>query len=320
MIKSTHSEFEKLISGSSVNSTPELQGFLDGIGVPYTRLDSVLTLNPGMELLDEAAIRAELQHLVSESQLSTLDVEIHRVAQSTNDVVMQRLVDSRSTAILCAAEMQTAGKGRRGRRWVSPFGRNIYLTYGRYVKRQLSELGGLSLIVGMVVVDVLRAMGLEQVGLKWPNDIVLGGGKLGGILLELRASDTRGIGLVAGVGLNLALKEEDASSIDQPWSTVSSQLELPRNILLGRLGGKIVNAIQSFEDLGFDSFAEKWSEYNLYTGQQINVIRGSEIISGIDSGVDSAGNLLLRTAAGLEAHNSGEVSVRPVVTRPVVTK
>ena len=92
MIKSTHSEFEKLISGSSVNSTPELQGFLDGIGVPYTRLDSVLTLNPGMELLDEAAIRAELQHLVSESQLSTLDVEIHRVAQSTNDVVMQRLV------------------------------------------------------------------------------------------------------------------------------------------------------------------------------------------------------------------------------------
>ena len=312
MIKSTHPEFEKLIAGNPVNSTLELLGFLDGIGVPYTRQGSVLTLNHGMELLDEGAIRTELQHLVSELQMSTLDLEIHRVTQSTNDVVMQRLVESQSTAILCAAEMQTAGKGRRGRRWISPFGRNVYLTYGRFIGRQLSELGGLSLVVGMVVVDVLRAMGLERVGLKWPNDILLGGGKLGGILLELRASDTGGIGLVAGVGLNLALNLEESLSIDQPWSAISSQLEMPRNILLGTLGGRIVNAIQTFEDVGFDSFAEKWSEYNLYTGQQVNVIRGSETISGIDSGVDQQGNLLLRTGTGLEVYNSGEVSVRPV--------
>ena len=312
MIKSTHPEFEKLIAGNPVNSTLELLGFLDGIGVPYTRQGSVLTLNHGMELLDEGAIRTELQHLVSELQMSTLDLEIHRVTQSTNDVVMQRLVESQSTAILCAAEMQTAGKGRRGRRWISPFGRNVYLTYGRFIGRQLSELGGLSLVVGMVVVDVLRDMGLERVGLKWPNDILLGGGKLGGILLELRASDTGGIGLVAGVGLNLALNVKESLNIDQPWSAISSQLEMPRNILLGALGGRIVNAIQTFEDVGFDSFAEKWSEYNLYTGQQVNVIRGSETISGIDSGVDQQGNLLLRTGAGLEVHNSGEVSVRPV--------
>ena len=312
MIKSTHPEFEKLIAGNPVYSTLELLDFLDGIGVSYTRQGSVLTLNHGMELLDEGAIRTELQHLVSELQMSTLDLEIHRVTQSTNDVVMQRLVESQSTAILCAAEMQTAGKGRRGRRWISPFGRNVYLTYGRFIGRQLSELGGLSLVVGMVVVDVLRAMGLERVGLKWPNDILLGGGKLGGILLELRASDTGGIGLVAGVGLNLALNLEESLSIDQPWSAISSQLEMPRNILLGALGGRIVNAIQTFEDVGFDSFAEKWSEYNLYTGQQVNVIRGSETISGIDSGVDQQGNLLLRTGTGLEVYNSGEVSVRPV--------
>lgn len=314
MIKSTHPEFEKLIAGNPVNSTLELLDFLDGIGVPYTRQGSVLTLNPGMELLDEDAIRTELQHLVSELQMSTLDLEIHRVTQSTNDVVMQRLIERQSTAILCAAEMQTAGKGRRGRRWISPFGRNVYLTYGRFIGRQLSELGGLSLVVGMVVVDVLRAMGLERVGLKWPNDILLGGGKLGGILLELRASDAGGIGLVAGVGLNLALNVKESLSIDQPWSAISSQLEMPRNILLGALGGRIVNAIQAFEDVGFDSFAEKWSEYNLYTGQQVNVIRGSETISGIDCGVDQEGNLLLRTGAGLEVHNSGEVSVRPVTS------
>jgi BirA family biotin operon repressor/biotin-[acetyl-CoA-carboxylase] ligase len=312
MIKSTHSEFEKLISGNPVNSSPELLDFLDGIGVPYTNQGSVLALNPGMELLDESAIRAELQHLVSEFRMLTLDLEIHRVTRSTNDVVMQRLTEGQSTAILCAAEMQTSGKGRRGRQWVSPFGRNVYLTYGRFVGRQLSELGGLSLVVGMVVVDVLRSMGLEQVGLKWPNDILLGGGKLGGILLELRASGARGIGLVAGVGLNLVLGAEEASSIDQPWSTVSSQLEMPRNVLLGMLGGRIVNAIQAFEDVGFDSYAQRWSEYNLYDGQQVNVIRGSEIISGIDSGVDRKGNLLLRTEAGLEVHNSGEVSVRLV--------
>jgi BirA family biotin operon repressor/biotin-[acetyl-CoA-carboxylase] ligase len=164
----------------------------------------------------------------------------------------------------------------------------------------------------MLVVDVLRSMGLERVGLKWPNDIVLDGGKLGGILLELRASDVRGIGLVAGVGLNLSLRAEEASTIGQPWSVISSQVAMPRNILLGRLGGMMVNVIQAFEDVGFDSYVEKWGEYNLYAGQQINVIRGSEIISGIDSGVDREGNLLLRTEGGMEVHNSGEVSVRPV--------
>ena len=312
MIKSTHPEFERLISGDIVKSTPELRGFLDEIRVAYTERDSVLTLNSGMELLDEAVIRAELQHLVSEIRMSTLDLEIHRVTRSTNDLVMQRLAESQNSEILCAAEMQTAGKGRRGRQWISPFGRNVYLTHGRFVRRQLSELGGLSLVVGMTVVDVLRSMGLDQVGLKWPNDILLGGGKLGGILLELRTADSRGIGLVSGVGLNLALREEEAHGIDQPWTTVSSQLEMPRNILLGMLGGKIANAIQTFEDLGFSFFAEKWSDYNLYAGQQVNVIRGSEIISGIDSGVDQEGNLLLRTAGGLEVHNSGEVSVRPV--------
>ena len=310
MIKSTHPEFEKLIAGNQVDSTQELVDFLDSIDIPYTRQGSVLELNPGIELLDEAAIRIELQHLVSASQMSILDLEIHRVTQSTNDVVMQRLVESRSRSILCAAEMQTAGKGRRGRRWISPFGRNIYLTYGGFIDRQLPELGGLSLVVGMVVVDVLRAMGLEGVGLKWPNDILLDGGKLGGILVELRAADTNGIGIVAGVGLNLAFNEKESSSIDQPWSAIDSQLEMPRNNLLGALGGALVNAVQVFEDVGFDSFAEKWSEYNLYAGQQVNVVRGSETISGIDSGVDQEGNLLLRTEAGLEVHNSGEVSVR----------
>ena len=315
MIKSTHPEFERLISGELVYSTLELLGFLDGIGVPYTKQGSALTLNPGMELLDEASIQAELRNWVSNLQMSALDLEIHRVTQSTNGVVMQRLVESQSTEMLCAAEMQTAGKGRRGRSWVSPFGRNIYLTYGRFSARQLSELSGLSLVVGMLVVDVLRSMGLEEVGLKWPNDIVSGGGKLGGILLELSAFDARGTALVAGVGLNLSLQAEEASSIDQPWSAVSSQLKMPRNILLGTIGGMIVNAMQAFEDVGFESFAEKWGDYNLYAGQQINVIRGNEIISGIDSGIDQAGNLLLLTDAGMEVYNSGEVSVRPLNRR-----
>ena len=313
MIKSTDSEFEKLILGEPVDSTLELLGFLDDVGVPYSKKGSLLTLNPGLDLLDEAPIRAELQSWVPERQMSTLDLEIHRVTQSTNDVVMQRLVDNQTTAILCAAEMQTAGKGRRGRRWVSPFGRNIYLTYGRFVGRHLFELGGLSLVIGMIVVDALRSMGLKRVGLKWPNDIVLDGGKLGGILLELRASDARGTGLVAGVGLNLSLKPGEASNIDQPWSVISSQLAMPRNILLGRLGGMMIMAIQAFEDVGFDSYADKWGDYNLYNGRPINVIRGSEIISGIDEGVDRDGNLLLRTEAGLQVYNSGEVSVRPVI-------
>ena len=178
MIKSTHPEFERMASGETVPNSDLLIGFLEEAGVPHEVDTSGVRLSGELELLDPKRILAVAGN-------EQLDLEIHRVIGSTNDTVMQRLSDSGCSELLCTAEMQTAGKGRRGRSWVSPFGRNIYVTYGRFLQRDLSDLGGLSIVVGMQAVDTLRGFGLEGIGLKWPNDILLAGGKLGGILVEL---------------------------------------------------------------------------------------------------------------------------------------
>ena len=309
MIKSTHPEFEKLIAGHSVTAGEELVDFLDTVGVSYKKAGPFVTIDSSLVLLNEGAICSEMTRLVSASQMDLLDLEIHRVTTSTNDVVIQRLSSGDSVSILCVAEMQTAGKGRRGRSWVSPFGRNIYLTYGCIVQRKPSELCGLSLVIGMTVVDVLRALGLKQVGLKWPNDILLDGGKLGGILVEL-SSSPNGVGVVVGLGLNIALASTDADLINQRWSVFGPDIGISRNVLLGNLSGEILNAIQKFENVGFESFSEGWTDYNLYYGHRINVIQGEEISSGVDCGVDIEGNLLLLTDFGIQVYGSGEVSVR----------
>ena len=314
MIKSSHPEFEKLISGHSVPAGAELVEFLDALGVAYSKIGAFLTIDSSLVLLDERAICAEMRQLVPASQMDLLDIEIHRVTTSTNDVVVQRLSSGHSTSILCAAEMQTAGKGRRGRSWVSPFGRNIYLTYGCVVQCRASELSGLSLVIGMTVVDVLRAVGIEQVGLKWPNDILLEGGKLGGILVDL-SSSPNGVGVVVGLGLNLSLTLTDKDLIDQPCTVAGSDIGVSRNVLLGKLCGEILNVIRKFENTGFKVFCERWTSYNLHHGHRVNVIRGEEISSGLDCGVDIEGNLLLLTDSGMEVYGSGEVSVRLAADR-----
>jgi BirA family biotin operon repressor/biotin-[acetyl-CoA-carboxylase] ligase len=309
MINSTHPEFEDLASKGESPSSGPLRQYLDRLGVGFSLQGKTIFLDPSLELLAPDIVRRHLQAETAGGK--EIAIEIHRTTQSTNDVALARLSDPAIDSILCSAEMQTAGKGRRGRQWVSPFGRNIYMSYGCFVRRELSELSGLSLIAGMQVVDTLRKLGLSDVGLKWPNDILLEDGKLAGILVELKPAEKRGIGVVVGVGINLALDEKDALQIDQPWSAISSRVKISRNQLLGMLAGRLVCAIEIFAQQGFSPFARKWDEYNVYAGKKITIIRGDETTTGIDAGVDLDGNLRLNTGNGIVIHNSGEVSMRP---------
>lgn len=311
MIKSTHPEFEKLVGGHSVAVDPLLTGFLIDAGVPHEITNGRVELAGNLELLDAEHILTTASKESGQDQETLPSLEIHRVIGSTNDLVMQRLDDQ--SQLLCTAEMQTAGRGRRGRQWISPFGRNIYLTYGRRMHRPMAELGGLSLVVGMQVVDTLREAGIEGVGLKWPNDVLLDGGKLGGILVELKQFGRREVGVAAGLGLNLRLDAADAQLIDQAFSVPDRSVQLSRNTLIGVLAGKLVNAFSRFEASGFAPFAADWPAYNLYAGHHINVLRGGgEVRTGVDAGIDAQGNLLIETGRGLEVHQSGEVSMRPV--------
>ena len=131
------------------------------------------------------------------------------------------------------------------------------------------------------------------------------------MLVELRPADERGVGVVVGVGINLELEEQQTDSIDQPWRHAASRIDISRNLLVTQLAVSFLSALNRFEEEGFASFASDWDTYNLFSGQEIRIIRGNDEIVGVDQGVDDQGNLLLETSSGLEKHNSGEVSMRP---------
>ncbi len=304
MIKSTHPEFEQMALGEAVPSSELLLGFLQEAGVPYESDARGIRLSDDLELLDHDTILASVNDRET-------PLEIHRVIGSTNDTVMQRLSEESCHSLLCAAEMQTAGKGRRGRHWVSPFGRNVYVTYGRFIQRELSDLGGLSIVVGMQAVDTLRDLGFADVGLKWPNDILHQGGKLGGILVELKPQEKRGIGVVAGMGVNFLLEEDDTSKIDQAWSVIGETVRISRNEFLGEFAARLIDAFEIFNHRGFQPFVDAWRNYDVYAGEKVRVLRGEQGFEGINQGIDEQGNLLIRTDRGIEVHNAGEVSMRP---------
>lgn len=314
MIKSTHPDFERMVAGDTIPESDLLLGFLQDAGVPHELMSEGVRLEAGLELLDPARIRASLETADSKELVRNLALEIHRVIGSTNDTVMQRLSNGDCSSLLCAAEMQTAGKGRRGRNWVSPFGRNIYVTYGRFLQRELSELGGLSVVVGMQAIDTLRQMGLQDVALKWPNDLLLNDGKLGGILVELKPQEARGIGIVAGMGVNFLLKDDDADQIDQAWSVVGEHAAISRNRFLGEFSARLVDAFETFNRDGFLPFASAWDQYDAYHGKTVRVIRGDSVFEGVNRGIDDQGNLLIETESGVQSHNAGEVSMRVGVT------
>ncbi len=269
------------------------------------------------EALESEVILATLKSRCSEACFGLVELEVHNSIGSTNTHVTAKLEEPGNQIHLCLAETQTAGRGRRGRRWVSPYGKNIYMSIGLFLRLPMAELGGLSLVSGICIVEVLRRFGVKDVGLKWPNDILLAGGKLGGLLVELRPPEPgvgneagRGVGVVIGLGINLSLSPEDASPIEQSWSQLSSRLEVSRNQLAGELAGEILTAIERFASAGFAPFMALWHEYNLFAGREVEVLRGDERIRGIDSGVNDRGNLILDTETGLVECHSGEVSLR----------
>ena len=314
MIKNTLPEFEQLIARGASPVTPALSNFLQQAGLTCSEQEGNFLWQREADLLDEQAVLDQIQAMLPPGYDRQVLLEIHRTVGSTNDEVMTRLSEPGQNLIVCTAEMQTAGKGRRGRTWVSPFGRNIYLTLGYFHEGEASELGGLSLIAGMKLVEVLRGVGIAGAGLKWPNDVLLDGGKMAGILVELKPREKRGVGVVLGMGVNLQLSMEDGRQIDQPWSAAGGDLQLSRSELTGRLAAEVVGALEAFTEQGFAPFARAWPTFNLYAGREVRIIRGGVESEGIDRGVDENGNLLLETAHGVERHNAGEVSLRPVAS------
>ncbi len=260
-----------------------------------------------LELLDADAVRAAMPPPAAR-RLGALVV--HDLVDSTSEWLRRQPDDGPAA---CLAECQTAGRGRRGRRWVSPFGAHLYLSVRWRFEASPTALAGLSVATGVAVAEALEACGAEEVGLKWPNDLVHGGAKLGGILIDVSGEESGPARAIVGVGVNVRMPPSAAAGLDQPWTELAALPGPPdcsRNRLAGRVLGGLVEALERFAAHGLAPFADGWVRRDALAGREVEVHGPDGALRGRALGIDAGGALLLETEAGLRRLSSGEVSVR----------
>ncbi|ELI6432258.1 bifunctional biotin--[acetyl-CoA-carboxylase] ligase/biotin operon repressor BirA [Aeromonas salmonicida subsp. salmonicida] len=253
--------------------------------------------------------------LYDQAQLQALapmaPVHCFPVIDSTNQYLLER-VNQLQSGESCLAECQTAGRGRRGKPWVSPFGCQLILSMYWRLEQGMAAAMGLSLAVGVAVVQALESLGYPGVELKWPNDLYYQGRKLAGILVEMSGSAGASCNLVIGVGLNLAMPAREGERIDQAWSELRHiQPELvDRNLLAARMLGHLQQAMLTFEQQGLSHFVDDWNRLDHFAGRPVRLLMGEQEIRGIARGIDDRGALRLETSEGIKFYLGGEISLR----------
>ena len=222
---------------------------------------------------------------------------------STNSYLMRR--PDLPCGTVCLADYQTAGRGRRGRNWRAPVGSSIMLSVAW--NRSAVYRGGLSLLAGLVVVETLDELDLPDVGLKWPNDVLLGEAKLAGVLIEAAAERA-----VIGIGINVDLGRQKLSGVNQPWTDLQTVGVTPeREQLVAVLLGRLETALQRLERYGFAAFVERWNARHRFHGRAVTVSRREQQqMHGIVRGVDATGALMLEAGGRMEYVHSANVSLR----------
>lgn len=273
-------------------------------------------LSSPMSLLDQASINAGLNPQI-QTLVSNLDIEFS--IPSTNSAAKQRIeqggIDANYSGHVIFAEQQTAGRGRRGRTWVSPLGRNIYMSTIWRFSAGASALSGLSLAVGVAIVKALESLGYKGIGLKWPNDLLWQGKKLGGILLEISGDAAGPCHVVVGIGLNVSMPDQQAANdIDQPWVDLVSLNNQPvdKNAIAAALLNQLMPMLATFEASGFEPLLQDWLDRDAYLGSDIVLTMGADKLQGQQVGVKADGSLCIETVDGLRTFNGGEVSLRAV--------
>lgn len=265
-----------------------------------------------LELLD----RSQILGSVDREQAERLgQLTLHQRIGSTNNWLLQQANVGVPSASVCLAEQQTAGRGRRGRVWTSPFGTNIYLSLLWRFNLPPAQLSGLSLAAGLAVLQALAGQGIEGPGLKWPNDILWDGRKLAGLLLELVGETGGPSQVVLGVGLNLRLSDAQGAAIDQPWIDLRGLPGRPqpsRNRMAAALISELLRMLAAFEQQGFAPLVEEWNRRDLYHGRPVVLSSPQGQLQGVHRGVDAGGALLLEQGGELRACHGGELSLRPL--------
>lgn len=263
-----------------------------------------------LELLDRERIQAALPASIR-AGLGTLEV-LWRPG-STSDVARDRLADDPSAPCAILAECQRAGRGRRGRPWLSPPGLNLYLSLGLRFDTGAMGLAGLSLAVGVMLLRALEDAGCNGVQLKWPNDLVADGAKLAGVLLEIEGEYGGPSDVVIGIGLNLRMPAALRTAAGQPVTDLATLMEgaMPaRNLLAARVLTRLIEGTRQFAAHGYAAFADEYARHDALIGRPLRIHAAHGDWQGTGTGIDARGALKVRTAQGVVAVDSAEVSVR----------
>jgi BirA family transcriptional regulator, biotin operon repressor / biotin---[acetyl-CoA-carboxylase] ligase len=239
--------------------------------------------------------------------------ELRHVARcgSTNSELLaeKRLV----RPVLLLADEQTAGRGRRGRRWHSAPGAGLTFSLAVALRRPLRELAGLTLVAGVATVRALRKVGVARAALKWPNDIVVEGGKLGGILVETRSLDGA-TKAVIGIGINLHGAAELRTRLRREVAALDEFVAVPENgVIADAIALSLLELVAAFEAQGLQAARGEWERLDAHAGQKLRVrLADGRVVTGIASGLDTDGALRLATRDGMRAIRTGRV----ITSRP----
>ncbi|MDA0152744.1 bifunctional biotin--[acetyl-CoA-carboxylase] ligase/biotin operon repressor BirA [Vibrio sp. Makdt] len=277
-------------------------------GIQEWGLDIYRVQGKGYKLADRLDM---LDHERLSAANSNASLELIPIIGSTNQHLLDRTNELESGSV-CVAEYQASGRGRRGREWVSPFGANLYLSMYWRLDAGMAAAMGLSLVVGVAVVEALEEMGVEGVKLKWPNDLYHNDKKLAGILVELSGQSGGAAHIVIGLGLNLSM-DPATSGIGQPWTSLKEVCDgqvSDRNQLAQTLINAWDKALVDYEMKGMSNFVERWNRLDNFLGRNVKLIIGPREIEGVVQGIDEQGAVLLKTENGIESYIGGEISLR----------
>lgn len=300
----------------------------EALGVPiFSVRGRGYKLPQPVALLDRQQVLATLaEHSAAGSP--EIHVEIHQQLESTNTYLMKQAGahahlgygPAAAHATCVAAELQTRGRGRRGRSWQAALGASLTFSLLWRFQCGAAALSGLSLAVGVAMIRALQECGVAQARLKWPNDVIVAGPdagqpylKLAGILIELQGDMDGPSAAVIGIGINLRLPQEVRSHIDQPVTDLAELVQPATNpnVLLGILLKQLALVLSQFERDGFDGLRSEWLQYHAYHQQAVRLLLpDSRELQGVVTGVAADGVLLVDTAQGEQRFSSGEISLR----------